>query len=74
MNDNSKTGGGVGFLGLLAIAFIVLKLTGHISWSWWLILSPIWGPFAIGVLLVILWIGARIIKYGGSNETYSDRE
>ena len=38
MNDNrhnnNSTAGGIGFCGLLTIAFIVLKLTGVISWSW----------------------------------------
>ncbi len=27
---------------VLAIAFVILKLTGHIDWSWWWVLSPIW--------------------------------
>lgn len=37
----------IGFLGLLAIAFIVLKLMGYIAWSWLWVLSPLWIPFAI---------------------------
>ena len=32
--NNSGTAGGIGFCGLLTIAFIILKLTGVISWSW----------------------------------------
>lgn len=48
---------GVGAFGLLAIAFIVLKLTGHIDWSWWWILSPLWMPMAIlGFVLFLLGI------------------
>lgn len=39
--------GGIGFLGLLAICFIVLKLCGVITWSWWLVTAPLWGPFVI---------------------------
>jgi hypothetical protein len=31
----------VGFLGVLAGIFITLKLTGHISWPWWIVLLPI---------------------------------
>lgn len=42
--------GGVGFVGLLTILFIGLKLTGYIAWSWWWVLSPIW----ISVLLMAL--------------------
>ena len=32
---------GVNFLGLLTILFIGLKLTDHIDWSWWLVMSPL---------------------------------
>lgn len=45
---------GPGFLGLLTIVFIVLKLIGEISWGWVWVLSPIWIP--ITVLLVSLGI------------------
>lgn len=55
MADNTakSSSGGVGFLGLLAILFIGLKLTGHINWSWWWILAPLWGGFAIIVLILL---------------------
>lgn len=42
---------GVDFLGLLAVAFIVLKLCGVIAWSWWWVLSPIWLPIAVILVL-----------------------
>ena len=32
----------IGFLGLLTLVFIVLKLTHHIDWSWVWVLSPLW--------------------------------
>lgn len=35
---------------LLGVAFIVLKLVGTITWSWWWVLAPFWMPFAIVVL------------------------
>lgn len=38
--------------GLLAIAFVVLKLTKVISWSWWWVLAPIWMPFLIGIIVL----------------------
>lgn len=44
--------GGIGFFGLLTIVFIVLKLTKIISWSWWLVLSPLWLPVSIGIFIV----------------------
>jgi len=51
---------GIGFCGILTIVFIVLKLVGTISWSWWWILSPIWIPWMI-VLAILLVVG---IVYG----------
>ena len=40
--SSSSSSSGIGFIGLLTIAFIVLKLTGFIDWSWWWVLSPLW--------------------------------
>ena len=57
-SNNNSSGAGIGFWGLLAIAFIVLKLTKHIAWSWWWVLAPIWMPVAL-VLLVLAIIGLR---------------
>jgi len=44
---------GIGFFELLTILFIVLKLTGHITWSWIWVLSPLW----IGLLISLGIIG-----------------
>jgi uncharacterized protein (DUF983 family) len=60
MNDGSTNSGATGsisFCGLLTILFIGLKLTGYIAWSWWWILSPLWIPVA--VIIVISAIAAR---------------
>ena len=58
MNDNKSTAtsGGIGFTGLLTIAFIVLKLCNVITWSWWWVLSPIWisAGLVIGTIIVML--------------------
>lgn len=48
--SETKDGGAVGFVGLLQIVFIVLKLIGKIDWSWWWVLSPIWISFLFGIL------------------------
>jgi hypothetical protein len=54
---NSSSSGGIGFVGLLAILFIALKLTGYINWSWWWVLAPIWGG---GIIMVVL-IGGFVL-------------
>lgn len=50
-DSNAKATGGVGFLGLLTIAFIVLKLCKVIHWSWIWVFSPIWIPMVIFILV-----------------------
>lgn len=57
-----QTSGGVSFLGLLTIVFIVLKLTKLITWSWWWVLSPIWLPLAIALFVAAVCFGLAIIK------------
>ena len=39
-SNNNSSGAGIGFLGMLTIAFIVLKLTKCIARSWWWVLGP----------------------------------
>lgn len=56
MSKSSSSSSGIGFGGLLAIVFITLKLLGKIDWSWWWVLSPLWGSGLLLVLvLVVLW-------------------
>ena len=43
---------GIGFCGLLAIAFIILKLCGVISWSWLWVLAPLWMPIVIAAAII----------------------
>ena len=50
----------VGFLGVLALVFITLKLTEAIAWSWIWVLSPLWIGF---VLLGTILISMKIIIY-----------
>ena len=45
----------IGFLGLLTLVFIVLKLTHYIDWSWLWVLSPLWlGWLSLTTILFIL--------------------
>jgi len=51
---------GVGLPTILFVVFLVLKLTGHIAWSWWWVTAPLWIPWAVcgivlaGFILVVL--------------------
>lgn len=54
---------GIGFLPLLAIVFIVLKLTNVINWSWWLVLLPLIIQAGLLILALAIIGIAVYIKY-----------
>lgn len=63
-NQNSNTtqnSGGIGFVGLLTILFIGLKLTGFITWSWWWVLSPLW--ISTGVVLIFFTLALLLLAF-----------
>mgnify|MGYP003594509084 CR=1 FL=1 len=53
MSKSSSSSSGIGVLVILGVAFIVLKLTGHINWSWWWVTVPFWGGFALAIILML---------------------
>lgn len=59
---NETLNGVMAFLGLLAIVFIALKLTGFIDWIWWWVLGPIWMPLALLAVLAALGFAIHLIK------------
>jgi hypothetical protein len=54
MSSSSNSSGGIGFAGLLTVVFIALKLTGHITWSWWWVLSPLWISFLLVITILVV--------------------
>lgn len=65
-SKSTSSSGGIGFCGLLTILFIGLKLTHHIDWSWWWVLSPLWIGFALWAVIVVLFlVGAAIVAWLG---------
>lgn len=55
----NTSSGGIGFLGLLTILFIALKLLNVIAWSWWWVLAPIWIPIALVIVVCVIIIFAH---------------
>jgi hypothetical protein len=55
---------GFSFCSALALVFITLKLCGVISWSWWWVLAPLYGPSAILLAAVLLYVLVAIILVG----------
>lgn len=48
---------------LLGVAFVVLKLTGVIAWSWLWVLAPFWIPLIISLLVILFLIVVGIILW-----------
>lgn len=70
-NKNTVLGGGLTFLQVLFLIFLVLKLTGKTvvaSWSWWWVTAPLWGGFAIifgvwALVMIIIGVVALFNKF-----------
>lgn len=57
-NGSSGSSEGAGVVGLLGVAFVVLKLCKVIHWSWWWVTAPFWGGLALAAVVLI---GAGVI-------------
>lgn len=62
MSDKGSKIGNIGIVGLLTVAFVVMKLAevgAVVHWSWWWVLSPLWIAF---VLIVVLSVIAAVVR------------
>jgi hypothetical protein len=65
MSSSSQTtssSGGIGVVGLLGVAFIVLKLTGVIAWPWLWVLAPFWISVVIVLAVIIIAVVVLVVK------------
>ena len=53
MKNESR--GGIGFIGMLTISFIVLKLCKVIDWDWVWVLSPLWIIMLLVIVVVVIY-------------------
>jgi hypothetical protein len=60
--SSSSPSSGIGFSGLLTIAFIVLKLTHVIGWSWVWVLAPTWIAASCGLLVILTVVLIAVVK------------
>ncbi len=70
-NSSSTTSGGIGFVSLLTLIFITLKLTetGIVAtWSWWWVLSPILISIGIGLTFLLVIAIIASIMYFANNK------
>lgn len=65
--EDKRAAGGIGFLGMLAILFIGLKLVGAIDWSWWWVVSPLWLPVVLILVFIVICLAIDLI-FGGNDK------
>ena len=56
---------GPGILGLLGVAFVVLKLVGVIDWSWWWVTAPLWIPTVVVIAMLIVFAVIALMAGSG---------
>ena len=62
MSTSRSSSSGIGAMGLLGVAFVVLKLCGVINWSWWLVTLPFWGGLALVLVILLIVLAVFVIK------------
>lgn len=45
--------GGLGISMILFLIFMILKLCGVITWSWWWVTAPLWIPLSIAFIIIM---------------------
>lgn len=61
MNNNQEvTINGIGFVGLLQIVFIILKLCKIINWGWFFVLLPAIAYVVLGIFMFLI---AFVVAY-----------
>jgi len=51
MSNNNNSSSGLGLGVILFLIFMTLKLTGYITWSWWYVTLPLWGPISLAIVI-----------------------
>lgn len=60
--NKTTSGGGITFVSLLQLVFIVLKLCGVITWSWVFVLMPL--IVATGITIILFVVLAILMLVG----------
>jgi len=55
-------------LHILTIVFIVLKLTGAVVFSWWIVLSPSITVFVFMISFLVIYVWASTNVWAGSSK------
>ena len=60
MNEVNNVGKGLVLIVLTGVALMALKLGNVISWNWWWVTIPYWGPIALIMIALIILVALKI--------------
>jgi len=50
------------FLMCLTMVFVIAKILGYVTFSWWWVFAPLWMPVAVAGILLLLFYAGRTIN------------
>ena len=62
MSSKNSNSNGIGVVGALGVAFVVLRLTDVIDWPWWLVTLPFWAGIVVLLVVLIIWLFSQLLK------------
>ena len=69
-----ENSGGVSFLHVLTFIFIILKVAGVVTWSWWVVLLPSLINFGL-ILGLMLGVGAvALVMFSKNKDKYKYKD
>lgn len=60
MSELNNAGKGLLLIFVTGVALMILKAGKVISWSWWWVTIPFWGPFALLLLAAVILIILKV--------------
>ena len=54
--DNNSGSSGLGLASVLTIIFVILKLVGVITWSWWWVFSPVLIDIGLTIIVLVIYV------------------
>jgi len=73
MSKSNSSSSGIGVTGLLGVAFVVLKLTNTIDWSWWWVLCPFWAMFPVFIIVAMIWATVQFTRQKKETQYFKER-
>jgi hypothetical protein len=50
------------FLMCLTMVFVIAKILGYVTFSWWWVFAPLWMPVAVAGILLLLFYAGRTVN------------